>query len=395
MGKIGVHLLIIYLATLIARHNGENQQHATHPPYLIPAVYSGLTNQKLTFYIAAMYCIEKNLTLVLPNWKMGYNDYADGITVPFKYFFNINMNKLNRIPELKNKFHYVTKFPMRYLNPCLTQLQCSSFDECRSPSLKLIDTWINNYGIACPNSDISFYGIGNHISSKTNIKNFAFFSSLPIVHALRSIMEIDSKFTSIQSQIESNMMLKYNSNSYYCIHARIEKDFFDACKIWKRSGFLNDPAPRACYETDQVMYSNLINSHYSSITLQKIHNKNINNSLVLIINGEVDDINFKSLPKLCAKQCPTECFTTNNFSSCILFTCIRKEFFWSPKTDHSTNGSFISNPNSMAMVDYLLAMNSIAFYGNTYSTFAMEIYFALKTENKLAFMYNRYQSEVK
>ena len=76
--------------------------------FFLPGLYSGLTNQRFSFYHSVMVSAAQNWTLVLPSWKMGYNDYIDGFTVPFGYFYEFNDEALKKSKALQS-WRYVTE----------------------------------------------------------------------------------------------------------------------------------------------------------------------------------------------------------------------------------------------------------------------------------------------
>jgi hypothetical protein len=91
-------------------------------------------------------------------------------------------------------------------------------------------------------------------------------------------------------------------------------------------------------------------------------------TVVLVMNGQDDDFEFKALPTVCK-----------------MYRCIRKEMLWSVR---SAPSELLRTLTSVAMIDAVLASKAIHFFGNVYSTMSLDLYYSRLSSGQKAKMYN-------
>ena len=104
----------------------------------------------------------------------------------------------------------------------------------------------------------------------------------------------------------------------------------------------SDWEKRACYEGDDAILGALLESGIGGGTL------------LLIINGDGEDVEFKSLPKVCRK-----------------YRCIRKEMLWN--INDESPPALVQSLTSVANIDAILSSYASYFFGNMYSTMSEDI----------------------
>lgn len=349
---------------------------STHPEevFLLPGLYSGLTNQRYSFYHAVLLSTSKNWTLVLPSWKFGYNDYVDGLTLPFEYFYSIDNTALSREPALSG-FRFASEMPKERLGACLTQLQCSSFNDCKYPTLPIMEGRARAHKVVCLDSDSSYYTVKG-IAEKLYASGTIY--SLPALQALRRAMVIQPMFTDIARTISHRAMKTFGTRSFVSVHLRVEPDFLELCSKAARESWMGS-AKLACNDGEAAIYEKLVALQIPFGTL------------LMVMNGVKEDY-FGTLPTLCGSN---ECRVTHQHGSaqasvlpshCKSFVCVRKEQFWGPA---EAPAGFLQHDNSLSMVDFALAYRASLFLGNMYSTMSQELFHTFTGEGRKAEMYNR------
>lgn len=351
--------------------------------YLLPAVYSGFTNQRLSFYVSALYSVLYNVTLVLPEWVFDYNYIHEAQLRPFSYFYSINTEKLAALEDI-NKLRYVESLPSHLWSSCFAQLQTMSTELNYQPHLELLQQYSSNHGVICLHADGTFYGLSNVVQNFTGIFHFVNYPMLPIMQSIRSIVDVSPMYSEITQFILSRMKERYGHADFLSVHVRTEPDFVHACKYWDKRHW-QDEEPnmlRACLQDDSVIYSYL--------TSPRI-NIPLNNSILLIMNYDSEDFNFSNMSILCNHRCDGPEVEKN----CNVFHCIRKEMLVSPVELLQRFPDLVNTPSSLAMIDDQLAQHGILFFGNLYSSLSVEIYYERKlgmTPYTESVFYNRYCS---
>lgn len=363
-------LTVISFTFLFVVQGGPIKPLLNEGVYFLPGLYSGLTNQRFSFYHAVLLAVERKWTLILPTWKLGYNDFIVGKTLPFSYFYEFDNQTLANSAHLQG-FRYVNNLPPTRLASCLTQLQCSSFDACKNPSLHTIDGLAKAQNVVCLNSDASYYQLRTIAYTMYNTSTLY---DLPILQDLRNSMVIQPMFAQIALTVVQRLEKTYGSKEFVSVHLRNEMDFQVSCRRFAKKSWNDSTEKRACNEGEDAIYDALV------------HEKVPFETVLLIMNGEKNEY-FGTLKKLCGKadchvsagvKLPKHCRRS--------FICVRKENFW---TAEDAPPGFVHHEMSLAMVDYALANKSTLFLGNLYSTMSKEIYYSFISANRRALMYNR------
>lgn len=350
--------------------------------YLLPSVYGGHTNQLMSFYIAAHYCILHNIALVLPQLVFDVHDMVEVKLRPFSYFYSIDYQG----HELGDRhFKYVDRLPVHLRAACFAQLHAVSTESTHMPATELLDQYFANHGVVCLHPEGTFYGLANAVQNITRTRSFLDHQLLPMTQSLRSMLVLNDMFKSIIQLILERMIEKYGHADYLSVHVRTEPDFVHACLMWsKRTWAFDKPDQyRACYQDDTVIYDLLV-SPVIQIPL--------NNSVIMVMNYATDDLNFDSMLKLCHNRCDGP----DAGEKCYVFHCLRKESLISTVELLGLFPELIDTPSSLAMIDSQLALHGILFFGNMYSTMSVEIMYQRmlgRTRYTESLFYNRYCSE--
>ena len=123
----------------------------------------------------------------------------------------------------------------------------------------------------------------------------------------------------------------------------------------------SDREKRACYEGDDAILGALRENGIGS------------GALLLIINGDAEDVEFKSLPKVCRK-----------------YRCIRKEMLWN--IHNESPPALVQTLTSIANIDAILSSHASYFFGNMYSTMSEDIVYSRFSQHKHAAFFNRHCS---
>ena len=349
--------------------------------FFLPGLYSGLTNQRFSFYHSVMVSAAQNWTLVLPSWKMGYNDYIDGFTVPFSYFYEFNDEVLKKSKALQS-WRYVTEMPRERLGACFTQLQCSSFNDCKYPTLPVMEGRAKASKTVCLDSDSTYYTLKGIAHKQYNTASLY---EAPLLADLRNAMVIRPVFAEVAQLIQRRLVKTFASKSFVSVHYRMEADFLELCSKAAREGWQGSEK-RACSDGEAAIHAKLQ-------ALQIPHG-----TVLMFMNGEKADY-FKSLPILCGTE---DCHASHQHqpdgapftlpAHCRSYICVRKEQFWS--SEKEAPAGFVSHDMSLSMVDFALATRATLFLGNLYSTMSQELFHVFRAAGKQAEMFNRLCSEI-
>lgn len=330
--------------------------------YLVPGLYSGLTNQLFSFYASALFAQQQNWTLVLPYWIIDFKDFQKARSLPFSYFL--------RFSSEPNSFKIARYLPREYFSSCLGQLQCSSsFSDCQYPSLQIMKQYAVNHGVVCLSAHTTYFGLQRILKIDQNLDTFV---SAPGLVEIRSLLQTSPLFQNITLNIKNKLSALYGTTNYVSLHARIEDDFVHACKVWKREGRTDGSNTqdqlRVCLEGDDAFFRAL-----------KMHAPN--NSIVMIMSGVTNNLQDK-FPLTCGGRC-------GGGRDCFVFRCISKDSLIShiPQT-------FLKTLTAFAMLDFSIALESTVFIGNLYSSMSSEIYTKHRLKNKPSFFVNRKCSEI-
>lgn len=351
------------------------QESAPDTVYLLPGLYSGLTNQRFSFYHAVLLAVERKWILALPSWKLGYNDYVDGKTLPFGYFYSFDDKKLANSTYFQD-FKYATDLPQDRLAPCLTQLQCTSFNDCKYPSLAIMDGRAKAQRVVCLDSDSTYYTV---LKIAQQMYKSDSLYDLPILYELRNAMVVRPMFTDIARLILRRMDRTFGTKGFISVHLRIEQDFQTLCNKSQREQWQGS-ATLACSEGEDAVYESLVGENIPF------------GSILMIMNG-VQTEYFSALPRLCGTgECRISSRNTSDedvvrlHEHCLSFICVRKENFWGV---NEASPEFFRHEMSLSMVDFALAAEASLFLGNMYSTMSKELFYAFVGANRKAVMYNR------
>lgn len=348
--------------------------------YLLPGLYSGLSNQRLSFFYSAAVAIKYNWTLVLPHWRLEYNDLAfgthrSGASAPFQYFHDVRESRSGTIVSIdsENKHHvlqlpttivgedahrqlrFVSELPHTLLHDCLSQLQCNSFSECKSPEASTLERWAKDLGVVCTNAETTYYAFRSMLHDDHTDINLDDVPSLSIINDIRRSFIPSDLFLQVTTIALKNMMNRFNSTSFVSLHLRTEDDFKQACERWKPRSFLGGNTLN-CFEEESSVKTLLLDSSIPK------------DSILLIMNGN----ERSALPR-------TICLETN-------YRCITKSMLLG--SDFKYPHHFMQLPNSFAMLDYTISLNAQAFIGNVYSTMSVELYYEFLNTGKPAQFYN-------
>jgi hypothetical protein len=72
-------------------------------------LYSGFTNQRITFLNAAFFARMTGMKLVLPQWKFDFSDYIGGTLFPFDYVLEFDPMKLQTQLGVLSSRHNFTR----------------------------------------------------------------------------------------------------------------------------------------------------------------------------------------------------------------------------------------------------------------------------------------------
>jgi hypothetical protein len=358
--------------------------------FFLPGLYSGLTNQRFSFYHSVLVAAARNWTLVLPSWKFGYNDYIDGKTLPFEYFYTIDRDLAGRSTHLKS-FRFVSEMPRERLGACLTQLQCTSFNDCKWPTLPIMDGRAAASKVVCIDSDSSYYTLSKMAAKFYNTHSLY---DLPILYELRNALVINPTFTDIVHTITHRISKTFGTKQFISVHYRIEPDFLELCQKAARESW-QDGEKRICSDGEEAIYEKLAEFKVPYGTV------------LMVMNGVKEDY-FLKMPKLCGTgEChvshsslsaaptgaPGATGAANGDSSvfklpahCESYICVRKEQFWS---EREAPTEYVHHEMSLSMVDYALASRATLFLGNMYSTMSKELYYSFVGRGAKAVMFNR------
>ena len=331
-------------------------------PFLVPGLYSGLTNQLLSFYGSFLLAKQQNWTLVLPHWMLEFNDFQSAKSIPFPYFLRVSVEQ--------TKFKFSKHLPREYFPSCLGQLQCSStFSDCQYPSLQIMKQFALNHGVVCMSAHTTYFGLQRINNVENNVFSFV---NAPGLVDLRKILHVSPLFQNITSTVKNKLLSVYGTDSYISLHARIENDFVQSCKIWKREG-RNDGRNtneelRVCFEDDETFYSSL--KTFAP-----------NNSIVIIMSDTKMKLE-ETFPLTCGGHCVAK-------PGCFVFQCTSKQALIS-----TYPSELLASQTAYAMVDFSIAIDSTIFFGNLYSSMSTEIFIRHLSQNKTAHFYNRKCSEV-
>lgn len=350
--------------------------------FFLPGLYSGLTNQRFSFYHSVLVAAVRNWTLVLPSWKLGYNDYIDGKTLPFEYFYHIDQGVAASSTHLKN-MRFASQMPPERLGACLTQLQCSSFNDCKWPTLPIMDGRAAASKVVCIDSDSSYYTLMKIAKTFYNTESLY---DLPVLYELRNALLVNPMFAEIVHTILHRLGKTFGTKSFVSVHYRMEPDFLDLCRKAARESWQGGGA-RICSDGEDAIYEKLAELEVPYGTI------------LMIMNGVKEDY-LSKLPKLCgAGDCHVSHTSLSTATSpgrnstaytlpahCKNYICVRKEQFWS---EREAPDSFVHHEMSLSMVDYALASRASLFLGNMYSTMSKELYYSFVGRGAKAAMFNR------
>jgi hypothetical protein len=209
-------------------------------PYILPAMYSGLSNQRRSFLAATALASQLNWTLILPRWKLSYNVFADGggRMLPFECFHTINTSRLTGNVLTRNE-KYAHEIPEHMLQNCLAELQCSSWESCKLPEYDLMQSRSIKLGIVGLNTDATFYNVPKILGRTQSISRNSpddpnAWLKLPFVNALRTVFDISPRFLGMSREVMTKIPRIHPQVNIVVIHARLENDFKHARTQWTR-----------------------------------------------------------------------------------------------------------------------------------------------------------------
>ena len=344
--------------------------------YLLPGLYSGLSNQRLSFFYSAAIAIKYNWTLVLPHWRLEYNDLAfgtrnSGSSAPFHYFHDLKDNRtaisrenlhhhVVHLPitiagkeEVSRQLRFVSELPHALLHECLSQLQCNSFWQCKSPDASILERWANDLGVVCSNAETSYYAFRSMLHDDHPGINLDDVPSLPVINSIRRSFVPSDLFSQLTVKALESLKFKFNSTSFVSLHLRTEEDFKQACEVWIPRSFQGGETLN-CFEDEISVKTRLLESSIPK------------DSILFVMNGD------EKLPK-------SICLETD-------YRCIRKSMLFDGDFDYPRQ--FVRSSNSLAMLDYTISLNAQSFIGNVYSTMSVELYHEFVNNGKPASFYN-------
>lgn len=123
-------------------------------------LYSGLTNQRITFLNAAFFARMTGMKLVLPQWKFDFSDYIGGTLFPFDYVLEFEPSRL----QTQLGVSTIPALPAEFTNECFSQLMYThgraSYGVASTTTYMSIEAALliaKKRGILCLDADMSFY----------------------------------------------------------------------------------------------------------------------------------------------------------------------------------------------------------------------------------------------